>query len=287
MSDARSFGRDLRALWATLAMICLVGAGAAYGVTRYRLTELEQAATRDARRLAVEVIQPALTPSDGSQPMRGARFESMLSAIEERVLVRPITGIRIWTGDGTIVFADDPELVGEQVPAMRDDIHDLNAGGVRGSVTRERFHTLVLLRVAESPTTLVADLVRSHVPLVQKAKRPWYPWVGRAIAGAIAFAVLYAVTWIGCSAYDVVLRRLSTHRSRKSTEAEEPQDSQAGEDLPAYMRPGYRDEVEIRRRVDQELSSAQAEREELARRLQRAELELERSKSTPSVTEPA
>ena len=285
MSDARNFGRDLRAFWATLAVICLLGAAAAYGVTRYRLMELEQAATRDARRLAVEVIQPALSAGDGSVPMRGPRYDSVLSAIEGRVLVRPIVGVRIWSGEGTIVFADDPELVGRQVPTMRNDIHDLNAGGVDGFVTGQRFHTLVLLRVAGSPTTLAADLIRPHAPLVEKARRSWYPWVGRAIRGAIAFVALYVVTWIGFSVYGLLRRWIP--RNRSARKAEPSVAPQVDEAVPAYMRPGFREEFEAKQRVERELTAAAAERDELARRLQQAQHELERSKATPSVSEPA
>lgn len=285
MSDARSFGRDLRAFWLALAVICLLGAIAAYGVTRYRLTELERAATKDARRLAVEAIQPALSPGDGSAPMRGARYDSMLSAIEGRVLVGPIGAVRIWSGDGTIVFADDPKLVGEQVSAMRDDIHDLNAGTVRGFVKGGRFHTLVLLRVAGSPTSLAADLVRAHGPLVEKAKGPWYRWVGRAIRGAVAFAALYALTWVGFFVFDLLRRRLARHRSRAATEAERSAEQERQEDLPAYMRPGYREQAETRERIERELVAAQVERDELARKLQQAELELDESRA--SVSEPS
>jgi hypothetical protein len=283
MSDARNFGRDLRAFWATLAVICLLGAGLAYGVTRYRLAELEQAATKDARKLAVEAISPSLTPADGSAPMRGERYASMLSLVEDRVLVRPITGVRIWSGDGTIVFADDPELVGERVPAMRDDIHGLNAGTVQGFVTGERFRTLVLLRVAGSPTTLAAELIRPHAPLVEKAERPWYPWVGRAIRGAVAFAVLYVVTWIGFAVSDVVRRWWSRHRSRAARKADAALEP-AVEDLPAYMRPGFRQEVEGKQRVEHELATARAERDQLVRRLEQAQTELERSTSTSTST---
>lgn len=285
VSDAKSFGRDLRAFWLAMVVICLIGAAAAYGYTRYRLNELEQAATRDARRLAVEAIQPALTSGDGTTPMRGARYASMRSAIEERVLVRPIVGVRIWNGDGTVVFADDPKLVGERVPAMRDDIHDLNAGGVRGFVTGQRFHTIVLLRVAGSPTSLAADLMRPHAPLVEKAEKDWYPWVGRAIRVAIAFGVLFVVTWVGFSVYDVLRRHVARHRSRAATKAERSRELKGDEEVPAYMRPGFRNEVETRQRVERELSSAQEERDELARRLHRAEIELEGSRS--SVTEPS
>jgi hypothetical protein len=277
VSNARNFGRDLRAFWATLAVICLLGAGLAYGVTRYRLAELEQAATKDARKLAVEAIQPALTTADGSAPMRGERYASMLSVVEDRVLVRPITGVRIWSGDGTIIFADDPDLVGERVPTIRDDIHDLNAGTVHGFVTGERFRTLVLLRFARSPTTLAAELIRPHAPLVEKAERPWYPWVGRAIRGSVAFAVLYVVTWIGFAVYDAV-RRWLARRSRAARKAEAAP-GPAVEDMPAYMRPGFRQEVETKQRVEHELNTAQAERDEQARS------ELERSTSTSSVSE--
>lgn len=283
----KRFGRDLRAFWLALAVICLLGAIAAYGVTRYRLTELERAATKDARRLAVESIQPALSSGDGAVPMRGARYESMLSAIEGPVLVGPIGAVRIWSGDGTIVFADDQKLVGEKVAAMRDDIHDLNAGTVQGFVKGGRFHTLVLLRVAGSPTSLAADLVRAHGPLVEKAKGPWYPWVGRAIRGAIAFAALYALTWLGFFVYDVVRRRVTLHRSRAATKAERTAELERQEDQPSYMRPGYREEVETRQQIERELVAAHAEREELARRLQHAELELERSTAAPSAVEPS
>jgi hypothetical protein len=56
--DHRNLGRSLRALWATLGVILLLGAGAAYGVTRYLQSELEADATKDARKLSADVLQP-------------------------------------------------------------------------------------------------------------------------------------------------------------------------------------------------------------------------------------
>jgi hypothetical protein len=109
VSDPKTAGRDLRALWATLAVICLLGAGVAYGVTRYCLMELEEKAGRDARKVAVDVIQPELTRADVSAPIRGERLEQLRSAIEAKVLAGPVGSVRIWSGDGTIVFAGRPE----------------------------------------------------------------------------------------------------------------------------------------------------------------------------------
>jgi hypothetical protein len=214
--------------------------------------------------------------------MRGAGYASMRSAIEGQVLVGPIVAVRIWSGDGTVVFADDPKVVGERVPAMRDDIHDLNVGGARGFVTGNRFHTIVLLRVAGSPTSLAADLMRPHAPLVERAQESWYPWVGWAIRIAIGFGVLYVLTWVGFAVYAALRRQVARHRARAATKVERSPVPKGDEDLPAYMRPGFRDEVEARQ---SELTSAQAERDELARRLQQAELELGRSR--PSVTKPS
>lgn len=287
MSDPKTFGRDLRAFWATLAVICLLGAGVAYGVTRYRLMELEQQAGREARKVAVDVIQPALTAGDASAPIHGDRLAQVRSSIEGRALEGPIDAVRIWSGDGTVVFADDPEVIGERDPAIRDEIQTSSAGtSVHGFTTGEKFHSLVVMHVGEPATLMAAEFVRSHAALVAKAKDPWYPWMTRAIRFAIVFAVLYLVTWIGFATF-VAVRRGITHRKAAAKKPRVPgrRGAVADEDLPAYMYPGFQAEVEGRRVVEQELTSARTERDALARRLQETERELQQSKSAASVSE--
>jgi len=289
VSDPKTAGRDLRGLWATLAVICLLGAGVAYGVTRYRLMELEQQAGRDARKLAVDVVQPALTAGDLSAPIRGERLAEVRSSIEAHVLDGPVSAVRIWSGDGTIVFADDPRVIGEKDPAIRDEIHAPSASTtVHGFTTGERFHSLVVMHIGKPPTLMAAELVRSHEVLVSKAEDPWYPWVARAIRFAIAFAVLYVVTWVGFAAFGIARRGIA-HRKAAAKEPR-PVPGRRGavrdEDLPAYMQPGFQAEVESRRRAEQELSSTAAERDELARRLQQAQVELQHS-TAPSGVESA
>jgi hypothetical protein len=278
VSDPKSTSRSLRGFFATLTAICLIGAGVAYGVTRYRLMELEEHATRDARKVALDVIHPGLTPHDASVPMSGGRLAAMRSRVEARVLTGPVNAVRIWSGDGVIVFADDPAEVGESQPAMRGKIHALTSGTTTEDfVMGERFHSLVVVHVGKPRALMAVELVRSHTPLVEKAREPWYPWVLRALQLAALFAALWVVTWIGFLAYDVmkrgVERRSRTGRDTKKGEASGRRPSPRPEDLPAYMRPGFREEVESRRRVEQELTSAKAERDELARRLEQAELQ--------------
>lgn len=276
MSDPKTAGKDLRALWATLAVICLLGAGVAYGVTRYRLMELEQQAGRDARKLAVDVIQPALTSDDVSAPIRGERLSEVRSAIEAKVLEGPVTAVRIWSADGTIVYSDDPKVIGEQDAAIRGEIHAPNAGTtVHGFTTGDRFHSLVVMHVGKAETPTAAELVRSHAALVAEARDPWYPWVARSIRFAIAFAVIYVVTWVAFSAFGIVRRGVA--RRKAEAEKEPPvipgnRKSVPDEDLPAYMQPGFQQEVEARRQAEAEAASARAERDELARRLQQAQV---------------
>jgi hypothetical protein len=289
VSDPRSTSRSLRGFFATLTAICLVGAGVAYGVTRYRLMELEEHATRDARKVAVDVIQPGLTPHDASAPMSGERLASMRSKVEARALTGPVNAVRIWSGDGVIVFADDPALVGESQPAMRGEIHALTSGTTTEDfVTGERFHSLVVLHVGKPQALMAVELVRSHTPLVEEAREPWYPWVLRALQLAALFAALWVVTWIGFLGYDIVKRGVKGRsRARKDTkkgEAPGRHPSPRPEDLPAYMQPGFREEVESRRRMEEELTSAKAERDELARRLEQDELQQAKA---ASVTESA
>jgi len=276
VSDPKTAGRDLRALWATLAVICLLGAGVAYGVTRYRLMEVEQQAGRDARKVAVDVIQPALTRADVSAPIRGERLEQVREAIEAKVLEGPVGSVRIWSGDGTIVFADDPKIIGEQDPSIREEMHTPAAGTtVSGFTTGERYHSLVVMHIGKPPTLMAAELIRPHAGLVAEARDPWYPWVARAIKFAIAFAVLWVVTWAGFAAFGVVRRGAA---KRKADAAKEPAiipGNRAGiaeEDLPAYMQPGFQQEVEARRHAEAEAAAARAERDELQRRLQQAQV---------------
>jgi hypothetical protein len=287
VSDPKTFGRDLRAFWATLAVICLLGAGVAYGVTRYRLMELEQQAGREAHKVAVDVIQPALTAGDVSAPIHGDRLAEVRSTIEGRALEGPIDAVRIWSGDGTVVFADDPKVIGQRDPTIREEIQTSTGGtSVHGFTTGERFHSLVVMHVGEPAALMAAEFVLSHAAMLAKAKDPWYPWMTRAIRFAIAFAVLYVVTWIGFATFSAV-RRGIRHRKAAATRPRVPgrRGAVADEDLPAYMHPGFQAEVEGRRVVEQELTSARAERDALARRLQETETELQQSKSAASVGE--
>jgi hypothetical protein len=284
MPDRRHRGRQLRDVFITLALIFLVGAGAAYGVTRYLQSELESDANRDARKLSVDVLQPLLVPADAQGPVQGARYDELLAAVDQRVLAGPINGVLLLAQDGTVLFADQPSLVGDHEPARRDDIHAVIAGTSQSSVDGDRFRTLTALEVGSPPTLVAAELVRSHTAIVKESREVWYPWVARAITAAIVCFGLALVTAIVFSVIGVLERHSARQRSAVTAPPRRRKKDQVpDENAPAYMHPSFKDEVAARRQVEEELRAIQHERDALAQRVQHLEAELDRLKERSSV----
>ena len=285
MPDRRHRGRQLRDVFITLALIFLLGAGAAYGATRYLQSGLESDATRDARKLSVDVLQPLLVPADAQGLVQGARYDELLSAVDERVLAGPINGVLLLAQDATVLFADQPSLVGDHEPALRDDIHAVIAGTSQSSVDGDRFRTLTALEIGSPPTLVAAELVRSHPAIVEESREVWYPWVGRAITAAIVCFGLALVTAIVFATIGVLGRRSA--RQRSTVESPRLRRKKAGadadENAPAYLHPSFKDEVAARRQVEEELMAIQHERDALAARVQRLEAELDGLKTHSSV----
>jgi len=261
-------------------VIYLVVVGAAYGVTWYQQTELEADATRDARRLSLDVLQPLLVSADAHGPVRGARYDELLDAVEKRVLAGPINGVLLLAQDGTVLFADQPALVGDQQPALRDDIHAAVSGASQSSVDDGRFRTLTVLEIGSPPTLVAAELVRSHAAIVEESREQWYPWVWRAIPAAIVSFGLALVTAIVFFAIGALRRRSARQRSAVAAPPVRRKKAErvANENLPAYTQPTFKDEVAARRWAEEELNTVQHERDALASRVQRLEAELDRLK---------
>jgi hypothetical protein len=286
-------GRELRALWATLAAICLLGAGLAYGATWYTRGELEREATRDARQLAVDAIQPLLLPADVEAPVRGERYEELLAAVEEGVLGGPINGLRLWRADGTILFAVDRNLVGRREPAMRDEIHAVVAGTSQSMVEGDRFRMLSTLRVGEPAVLVAAELDRSYPAIVEEAEEPWYPWVRRGLVAALVFAGLMVVTWIGFAIADGIRRAAARSPKAPARPAIPgvPIATSAGPgsngDPPPYMLPGFQEQVEAKRRAEDALKEMRQERDEVLERVRRLEAELDELRRGRGEPEPS
>jgi hypothetical protein len=265
--------RSVRGLFGTLTVVFLVAAGFVYGAIWYQVRGLEEEATQDGRKLAVQAVKPMLLPSDAVAPISGERYQQFLSVVEKSVTAGPINHVRLWREDGTILFADDASIVGTRDPAMRDELQAVKPATSETAVKGERFRILTSVRIGESSKFVVVELDRPHDALVQRVNKPWRPWMVRALIGAGISFGLYLAMAIGFLLYRVVklgkrsLKR--TNAKRKEAKAKEKAD------LPAYMQPGFQQEVEARRRAEEEVHTLERQRDDLVKRVHTLEGEPE------------
>ena len=207
------------------------------------------------------------------------------------MLAGPINGVRLWRADGTILFAEDRELVGRRQPEMRDEIHGVVGGTAQSMVDGDRFRMLSTLRVGEPAVLIAAELDRSHAAIVEEAKEPWYPWVRRGLIAALAFAALTVATWIGFAIYGGV-RRAASRRSKPVPERPGVMSArgaipEADGELPPYMLPGFQEQVEAKRRAEEALEVMRQERDEVLERVRRLEAELDEVRRQVAEQEPS
>jgi hypothetical protein len=228
-------------------------------------------------------LQPLLLPTDAEAPVRGARYEELAGALRDDLLAGPINSVRIWRADGMILFADAPDLVGQRDPEMRDEIHAVTAGTSEGMVDGDRYRIITLLRVGESEEPVVAELGRSHVAMVSEAREPWYPWVSRGLTAAAVCAALYVATAIFFALFAGLegraARRRWSPREGRPARADRKASPAPNPDLPAYMQPGFQEDAQARRRVEEELEAVEKERDSLRMRVRHLESELEALKA--------
>ena len=284
----------LRNWFGMLAFLSLLIAGLAFGATRVLATGLERDAVADAGSAASSVIRPALEPRDVATPMSGERYASLRDTVRRRVMTGDVTSVEIWNDDGTIVFADNRDRLGQEVPAMRALVHDAHVEGSRTIVEGDTFRALVSIGVGD--VAAVVEIDRPHDDIVARAER-WLPWTRRGISAAVVFLGLYvaavAASLIGRRRRAAAANTLPTRvpsgnaapieeahvnvRRRKSDHPDRPRT-----DGPAYTQPGFREQVEARLSAESELASArealaaaEVERQRLQQRLDQAESELE------------
>ncbi len=111
----------------------------ALAVVSDRLTDqaAEEEALGDARQttylLAHSVAQPSLDPALVSgDPGAIDRFDR---DVLDRLLVADVRRIKLWTGDGTIVWSDQTQLIGEQYALDDEELDILREGGTDAEVS--------------------------------------------------------------------------------------------------------------------------------------------------------
>jgi len=114
---------------ASLAAFMLVGAVGMVLMIRYARERAERAGAFHAAFVASAVLAPALSGLDLSRPVTGDDAARVRELVTERILSdgRDVR-VKVWRFDGTIVFSDDPELVGKRFPEEAAELAEVVAG---------------------------------------------------------------------------------------------------------------------------------------------------------------
>jgi signal transduction histidine kinase len=122
--------------WAFSVVLLLVVVGTV-GTYMLRRTATDQA-IRDARSLtevvAEGIIQPDLTP----EVMSGDKtaIAQLNTVVKARVLKSPIVHVKVWGQDGTVIYSDEPNLIGQQFQLTDDQVQAFEDNTVKGEVSK-------------------------------------------------------------------------------------------------------------------------------------------------------
>ncbi len=107
--------------------VVVVAAGTLWLALTVSTDEAVRDARTDAALLARGVVEPAI--DDGLVDGRPASVARLDEVVQERVLGDTVVTVRLWAEDGTIVYADEPDLVGRRFELGEDGREILEEGG--------------------------------------------------------------------------------------------------------------------------------------------------------------
>jgi two-component system NarL family sensor kinase len=128
---ARSSGSAARpvvvfVLLGTLALVLVAASGLL--VVRRLADEQALKEARQLTELSARAVQQQVT--DGLVTGNAPSLAAVTSVVHTAVLHEPVVRVKIWSPDGTIVYSDEPRLIGDHYELGQEDLDVLAHGGV-------------------------------------------------------------------------------------------------------------------------------------------------------------
>jgi two-component system NarL family sensor kinase len=118
---------------AALAAVVLLGVLAA-AVLRNQTRDEAIREAKDVTRVAGRgIAEPALSPGLYSGDRAAQRRVRL--ALEKQVLREPVVRVKIWTGQGRILWSNEPRLIGSRFPLGKEELEALHAGRTNAEVS--------------------------------------------------------------------------------------------------------------------------------------------------------
>lgn len=180
-----------------LAALVLVGLLGTYAARRLAEREAVNDAANTADVIAEAVIQPALT--DALAAGDAAAVAALDAVVRDRVLGPSVVRVKLWSPDGTVVYADEPNLVGQRFDLEDDQRRALENRETRADVSdlsasENEFESgdrlLEVYRPVWTPggDALLFELYAPYEPVASRTGELW-----RGFGGVIASSLLLLV----------------------------------------------------------------------------------------------
>lgn len=214
-------------------------------VSRQLRHRQEAAATYHAVFVTDTILRYIVEPSDLTAPLdpKGDRYRELLELVQERVLLPPVVRLKIWSPDGTVLFSDEPRLVGrafrDEVGELSDVLHGEIEAGVSDLADEENefertkfsklYSTYVPLslgqRSAAAHPVAVAELYTDYAGIASEVDRLFRTLLLTLLAGLSAlYALMLPIS-------RRVARTLSTQNAQLEAQAEQLKGHLAKEQL--------------------------------------------------------
>ncbi len=206
---------------AALAVFAVVAVGASIAASRLAEREAVNDAARTTNLLALAVVQPVLRDSLLTGDTEA--YAALDDVVRQNVLPNEIVRVKLWSPDGTIVYADERRLVGQTFPLEADQLDVLANPQTRAEVSDldrsenefERYggKLLEVYRPVWTPggKELLFEVYGDYGPVQQRASDLW-----RGLTGLLATSLLLLLVLMAPILWRVLERLRGAQEHRES-----------------------------------------------------------------------
>ncbi len=206
---------------AVLAVFALVMVGSSFAASRLAEREAVNDAAHTTNLLAVSLVQPAL--SDALLAGEPTAYASLDRVVRENVLPNGIVRVKLWSPDGTVVYADERRLVGQRFalgeeqkdtlarPQTRAEVSDLDR--LENEFERYGGKLLEVYRPVWTPSgqELLFEVYGDYGPVQARAFDLW-----RGLAGVLASSLLLLLVLLAPIIWRLLERLQTAQRHREA-----------------------------------------------------------------------
>jgi signal transduction histidine kinase len=192
-----------------LVAFLLIGSALAFVLSRQIRGRQEADASFHAQFVTKSILAYGVTAKDLRGPMKvdGKRYAELDAFVHERVLHFPALRVKIWSSNGTVLFSDEPRLVGKRF-AFDEDLRDAFNGHVHAGVSdltqpenvfdrslaKKLYEAYVPLRlpagVTGAPVVAVAELYQDYADIQAETNLQFRRIFFMILAGLVTLYVL-------------------------------------------------------------------------------------------------